>query len=697
MKLTAPSRAASTLALIMVLLVATTIFAQQLSEQRSSDGTTAKLVTEYISRYHISQKPVDDAISAQLFKRYLEQLDPRKLYFTDADIQRLGGYRENLDDQLKAGDVSFANVAFDLYLERLAQRVKLAHELIDAKQDFTVDEGLDVEADKIDWAKSEEEINDRWRKWIKFEKLTLILDDTPEDKIKERLHQRYHTIGVSGPQTEDSEKLEWYLSSLAHCFDPHSSYMSPMSREDFRISMELKLQGIGAALRSEDGYTIVASIVPGGAADKDGRLKKEDKIIGVDKGDGEMVDVVEMKLNKVVRMIRGKQGTQVRLKVKRPDHPDEKDSTKVVKGDTLVYELTRQTIELTTSEVRGEIIQTGDRLKGTHSRIGVVNIPSFYRDFQGAQQGDDFKSTSRDVLKVLEDFHAKGGVDLIVIDLRMNGGGALSEAIEVSGLFVNQGPIVQVKEPGGKKEVHEDPIPDVAYSGPLVVLCNRLSASASEIFAGVIKDYRRGIILGDTTTHGKGTVQNVTPVGRQGVSAIFGNGEDRGALKLTISQFYRVNGVSTQNLGVESDVVLPSLIDHMDFGEQFLDNALKADRIAQADDFKPLQEYKVTPEVISTLVQNSQARVTKDPEFQKLGREIDQYIVRKQRKQISLNLEKRRKERLEDSDLKNKEDKLTSEDPAEGPIFPENFYNNEVLRIGLDYTSLLQSMKTAGK
>ncbi|MGE3316112.1 MAG: carboxy terminal-processing peptidase [Planctomycetaceae bacterium] len=692
MKLLAPSRAASSLTLGMVLLVATTMFAQQLSETKSGDGKTAQTVAEMISRFHISQKPIDDQISTQLFDRYLEQLDGRKLYFTQADIDGLSGYRTQLDDLLKGGDISFAYRAFDIYTARAAERISMAQKFIDAEHDFSLNEELEVDAEKLPWAATEKEVSERWRKQIKYDLLALLLDDTSLSTARERLHKRYHTLSLAAAQTEDSEKLEWFLSALTHCFDPHSSYMSPQSREDFRISMELKLEGIGAALRSEDGYTIVANVVPGGAADKDGRLKKEDKIIGVDKGDGEMVDVVEMKLSKVVRMIRGKGGTIVRLKVKTPDKPDEKDPSKVIKGETNIYELTRQMIELTSSEVKGEIMQSGDRLKGVPSmRIGVINIPSFYRDFRGAQKGlDNFKSTARDVQNVLQDFRDKGGVDVVVIDLRMNGGGALSEAIEVSGLFIDQGPVVQVKEPGDEKETHDDVNPGVVYSGPLVVLCNKLSASASEIFAGVIKDYRRGIIVGDSSTHGKGTVQNVMNVGNKGIP--FFAGEDRGALKLTISQFYRVNGDSTQNQGVHSDVVLPSLIDHMDLGEQSLDNALKFDHIPAAD-YQPLN--MVTPQVISSLMQNSQARISKDPEFQKLAHEIDQYLTRKNKKTISLNLDDRRKEKLEDNKYKSKEEKLTSEDPTDGPIFPDTNYNNEVLRIGIDYAQLLHDMKTA--
>jgi carboxyl-terminal processing protease len=324
----------------------------------------------------------------------------------------------------------------------------------------------------------------------------------------------------------------------------------------------------------------------------------------------------------------------------------------------------------------------------------VIRIPSFYRDFRGAQRGEEnFKSTSRDVEKVLSDFRDQGGVDVVVVDLRFNGGGALSEAIEVSGLFIDEGPIVQVKDPSGEREPHRDPIPGVAYKGPLIVVCNRMSASASEIFAGVIKDYGRGIIVGDTSTHGKGTVQNVMNVSRSLLR--FLNPEDRGALKLTISQFYRVNGDSTQNEGVKSDIVIPSLLDHFDVGESFLDNALAFDQIQPAEytalDF-------ATPEMLSTLRQQSQRRVNADPEFQKLLKDIDRYEERKKKKAISLNLETRRREKIEEEEKnKKKEEETAQESDTEGPVFDDDHYNNEILRIGVDYAGLLKGLTTAKK
>ncbi len=686
MKLKTPSRAASTLTVAMLMLVATTIFAQQFSTAVSNDETTTKRVCQLITRFHINRGEIDDAVSEKLLDRFIEVLDPQKLYFLQSDIDQISAYRQELDDLLKMGNVDFAYRTFDLYVNRLNERIELAHKLVDAEHDFSVDESIVIDADDLSWAQSKAESDDRWRKRIKHDLLSLKLDETPDDEAKEQLHKRYRILHRTVNETESSEKLELYLSALAHCFDPHSDYMSPESLEEFQIAMKLSLDGIGAALRSEDGFTVVAEIVPGGAADKDGRLKVGDKIMAVAQETGEFVDIVEMKLSKVVRQIRGKRGTKVRLRVKAEDT-----------GEVNVYALTRQKIELKSDEVKGEIIQAGDRLEGRQSRIGVISIPTFYRDFAGAQNGDNnFKSTSKDVYEVLMSFRDQGGVDVIVIDLRTNGGGALAEAIEVSGLFIEDGPVVQVKEPDGNEndvEVHFDEDSSVAYSGPLVVLCNRLSASASEIFAGVIKDYRRGIVIGDTTTHGKGTVQNVMPVARQPFA--FLKTTDLGALKLTINQFYRVNGDSTQNLGIPSDVILPSMIDHMDLGESFLDNALKFSRVRPAG-FETVG--MVNSDVISELQKRSANRIAANEEFQELQADIDRYLERKNRKQVSLNEQVRKAERIKDKESKDDEEEEEEEEAntslLDGPVLPDTFYNSEVLAIAADYAELISQART---
>ena len=686
MKLHAPSRTSGVLTISVVFLVATTIFAQQIGGAQGPEQATVKLVADMITKYHISQKPLDDRISAMILQKFIKDLDSQKLYFLKSDIDGFARYRDQLDDLLKAGNVNFAHEVFKLYLQRLDERLAVAHQWIDAAHDFSLDESMMIDGEQVAWAPDVKELNDRWRKRVKYELLSLELDKVATDEAHKRLHKRYETIKRNAHDTEDNEVLEMFLSSVAHCFDPHSSYMSPHTVEDFQIQMRLSLQGIGAALRSEDGMTTVAQIVAGGAAEKDGRLKVGDKIVGVGQDDGDFQDVIEMKLNRVVRLIRGERGTKVRLKVLREA------------GQTTMIELVRQTIELKSSEVKGEIIQTSERLGDAQGspkyRIGVINIPSFYRDFSGAQQGkDDFKSTARDVAKVLAEFKANGGVDAVMVDLRMNGGGALSEAIEVTGLFIDQGPVVQVKEQNGKIKSHDDEEAGLVYGGPLVVVCNRLSASASEIFAAAIKDYGRGIVIGDKTTHGKGTVQNVMPVSSQMFKMIPG-GKDRGAVKLTINQFYRVNGDSTQHRGVESDVVIPSLIDNMDLGESFLDNALAFDHVPAA---RHAQLPFVNAQLVGTLRDNSQKRIAVDPKFQQTLKDIDRYLARKSRKSVSLNEDNLRAEREEDKAAKEveKEEEEHETKSETAPVFAKTEYNNELLYITRDYTGLLKSQKTA--
>ncbi len=682
MKFNSLSKAACAIGVATGLLVVTTIFAQQLSGPSDDDGTTAKYVCRMMSKHHISHGDLDDNIANKLFDSFLSNLDPQRLYFIAADIDEFAKSKPALDDQLREGNVKFAYTVYSRFMKRVEERMALAHKFVDIEHDFTKDEEMTTEPGKQPWAADATEITERWRKRVKFDILGLRLDNQDMGKIRDRLHKRYNTLSKTVAATEGHEVLESYLSSMTHCFDPHSSYMSPETLEEFQISMQLSLDGIGAALRSEDGTTIVAEIVPGGAAEKDGRIKVGDKILAVGQETGELIDIVEMKLSKVVRQIRGKRGSKVRLQVAKADT-----------NESVLYELVRQKIELKEQAVKGEIINTKSRT-GRDARIGVINIPSFYRDFNGAEQGlEDFKSTARDVQAVLTDFRNKGGVDGLVVDLRMNGGGALSEAIEVTGLFIDEGPVVQVKEPGSRVKTYSDDVRG-AFNEPMIVLCNRLSASASEIFAGAIKDYRRGIVVGDSTTHGKGTVQNVMPVNAPMFS--FFDRKERGALKLTINQFYRVNGDSTQKQGVRSDIVLPSLLDHMDLGESSMENALPFDRI-QAANHESLAY--VNQDVITTLTQRSQKRVPENADLQKTQARISEYVDRKNRKTITLNEAKAKAERERDKAKKENEDDLEGDAPPkkDGPIFPDNGYNNEVLSITVDYVDYLKRAATAQK
>lgn len=664
----------------LLLLGVSTVFAQQLSSADPADQETAKLVARMIPKFHLSRGEINDKISSMLLDGFIKDLDPQKLYFLKSDIDEFEKHRTTLDDEIKAGNVDFAYKVFNRYKSRLDHQMAIAHQLVDVEPDFSLDEFIETDAKKLAWANTQEELNERWRKRVKYDLLQFKLDGLTMEEARERLNKRYRNSQLIVDQYSPGEELELYLTSLSKCFDPHSTYMSPQSWEDFEIQMRLSLDGIGAALRGDDGYTVVASIVPGGAAAEEGSLKVNDKIIGVGQGaDGEIEDIFEMKLSEVVRKIRGPRGTVVRLQVK-PENG----------GETKIISLTRKKIELNDSEVKGEIIDGTERL-GRPGKIGVISLPSFYRDFAGAQGGGAFKSAAVDVANVLDQFN-KEGVDVVIIDLRNNGGGALTEAIEVSGHFIDKGPVVQVKEPSGFVQTLDDREPGIKYAGPIVILNNRLAASASEIFAGVIKDYRRGIIIGDTTTHGKGTVQNLMDVAPGQLFSRVKQG-DRGKLKLTIQQFYRVNGDSTQNNGVRSDIVLPSMIDHFDLGESFLDNAVPFDQVPQV---KYSEGRMVNPEMIASLQKKSEARISQNAEFQKLNQSIERYLERKGKTQLTLNKEQAQKERGEEEIAKKETEEALGDDATSvtkpgDPIFPKRFYEDEVLNIALDYVADLKA------
>ncbi|WP_437185500.1 carboxy terminal-processing peptidase [Planctomicrobium sp. SH668] len=672
-------------ALTLLLLGLSTAFAQSISSADPADQETAKLVAKMIPKFHLYRKDIDDNISSSLLDSFLKDLDPQKLYFLQSDILEFEKHRTTLDDEIKAGDVAFAYTVFNRYKQRLDHQMDMAVAIVQENYDFSIDEMIETDPKKQVWSKTQEELDQRWRKRVKFDLLQFKLDGLTIEEAQEKLSKRYRNNRRIVDQYSPGEELEIYLTALLQCYDPHSTYMSPHSWEDFEIQMRLSLDGIGASLKGEDGYTIVAAIVPGGAAAEEGSLKLNDKIVGVDKsGNGEIVDVFDMKLSEVVRMIRGPRGTALRLQVKPADG-----------GETKLISLVRKKIELGESEVKGEIIDTTDRI-GRPGRIGVISLPSFYRDFAGAQGGGTFKSAAVDVARVLESF-ASQQVDAVIIDLRNNGGGALPEAVEVSGHFIDKGPVVQVKEPSGLVNSLDDREPGIKYAGPLIVLQNRLSASASEIFSGVIKDYKRGLIVGDMTTHGKGTVQSLMDVTPGQLFSRVRQG-DRGKLKLTIQQFYRVNGDSTQNHGVRSDIVLPSLIDHFDLGESSLDNALPFDKVAPV---KYSEGRMVNPAIVSDLQKKSETRIAASEDFEKINKAIARYVERKDRTQLTLNEELAKKERGEEEIAKKETEALTSEEAAVpkpgAPIFPKRFYEDEVLNIALDYVADLQAQVTTSK
>ncbi|HID76398.1 MAG TPA: tail-specific protease, partial [Planctomycetaceae bacterium] len=495
------------------------------------DRQIALIVRELLKREHLTKRDVDDEISERCLTTFLKTLDPAKVYFYQQDVDAFMRHKDDLDDQIKRGDVGFAYDVFATFLKRVDQRVGWVDELLRMKHDFTVQEQMVIDPDIATYASSEAEAREKWRKRIKYDLLVLKADGIEGQEAIDKLTRRYHSFGRRMHQTDNDELLEMYLTSLTTAYDPHTTYMSPRTLENFEIQMRLNLEGIGAALRSEEGYTIVAKIIPGGAADKDGRLKVGDRIVGVGQGlEGEIEDVVDMKLSDVVQRIRGNRGTWVRLEV-------------ISEGsnERHVIAIQRAKIELTDSEAQGEVFEEGQKPDGGPYKIGVIDLPSFYMDMAGARRGvPNFRSTTRDVRAILDNFNQQG-VDLVILDLRRNGGGSLQEAINLTGLFIEEGPIVQVKDSDGFVQPYYDLSSDIVWKGPLIVLVSKFSASASEILAGAIQDYRRGLIVGDDSTHGKGTVQSLMDLGQR-LYRITSNAPRLGALKITMQKFYRPNG-----------------------------------------------------------------------------------------------------------------------------------------------------------
>jgi carboxyl-terminal processing protease len=655
--------------------------AAELKEPQASDRQVTLVVGSLLRREHITRRSLDDESSRRGLKLFLETLDPMKLYFYQSDVAEFTARQDDLDDQLKKGDITFAYAVYNRLLARIDERVKTIDELLAMKHDFTVDEEIVIDPESVDYPANAEEARERWRKRIKYDLLSLKADKKSELEAKDRLVRRYHGIAKRMHQTDSDELLEMYLTSFTSAFDPHTNYMSPSNLENFYIQMKLNLEGIGAALKVEDSYTVVTKVIPGGAADKHGKLKVEDRIVSVGQGEGgDMVDVVDMKLNDVVKLIRGKAGTVVRLGV-------------IPNGatETRIYNITRATVELKDSEARGVIFDEGRKPDGRPYRIGVIDLPSFYMDMGGARRGvADFKSTTRDVRKILDDFNAKG-VDAVVLDLRMNGGGSLPEAINLTGLFLDQGPIVQVKDADGRIQHLDDLDRGVAWAGPLVVLTSKFSASASEIFAGAIQDYHRGIIVGDDTTHGKGTVQSLLDLGSQ----LFRVPEppNLGALKITMQQFYRPNGDSTQKRGVVSDVTLPSITNHIkDVAEADLKFALEFDRVPAAQ----FTRYNlISRDIVAELRSRSSTRVKDSPDFDKAQARIRNYLESKERKTRTLNEAKFLAERAEFDADREDERQFEEQENPQGETIKRDYFVNETLAITADYILLLQNHKIA--
>ncbi len=662
-------------------------------------GRNEKLVSQFVwqmmERNHLSKHAVDDEISQRAFDKYIKSLDPTKAYFRQSDLDDFGNWKTQLDDQMKAGDYSAAFQIFDRFVQRVDEKTKMALQLVDEKHDFTTNDEMIVDPDLATYAKTDAEAREMWRKRIKYSLLTLRgRDENPSNEKsdanskldpKEILRKRYQSFQRRVHQMDRVDVVEQYVSSITGSFDPHTTYMSSKTFDNFMIQMNLELDGIGATLQgSEDGYTVIKSLVSGGAAANQGGLKIEDKIAAVAQGDEQgrnadanlvrehgtdFVDATGMNVDDVVDMIRGQAGTIVRLSVLSEDE-----------SGLHTISIVREKIQLEDRAARGEIFEDGKKSDGSPNRIGVLELPMFYAGIN--EDGSAGRSTTTDVRRILDDFNRKN-VDALVLDLRNNGGGSLKEAVDCTGLFIDAGPVVQVKDSYGKIEVLNDTDRGVAWNKPMVVLTSKFSASASEILAGAIQDYRRGLIVGDSTTHGKGTVQTLMNIG-QAVTGRRDAPNDFGALKITIQQFYRPNGDSTQLRGVLADIVLPSVTDKMDVSESDLDYPVDFDHIRPAN-------YRTIPMTSSQLVdllsERSASRRNSSDEFQKQRGNISKYVENKDLKSVSLNEAKflaRRKQLSADSD----EDKAIAEQMSTNEI-QRNFYLDEVLHITSDYVDVL--------
>lgn len=649
-----------------------------LNEPPAITREIVRTVRLLIADNHISHPEINDTVSSHAFDMFIKNVDPLKAYFLASDIDEFRAYENQLDDWFKRNNINFAYAVYKRYLTRLDQVMPIVHQQIDAKHDFTINDTIPADAKEIGFAKTMAELTDRWRKTIKLNFLSLRADGKSDEEIRETLHKRYRTVYNIKSQTDVDELLELYLTSITSVLDPHTTYMAPQEQEEFNTHLKLELKGIGATLRPEDGATIVETLVPGGAADLDGRLKIGDKIVAVGQQDNSPpVETQDMKLKDVVKMIRGEPGTRVKLHVKPK-----------AGGDVQIYEITRAVIKLEDSAAQSQIIEHGNRPNGTPYRFGYIKLPSFYLDMEGARdRKQNFRSTSRDLEAILKKFK-ESKVDAVVLDLSKNGGGSLPEAVAATGLFIDRGTVVQVKTPGGQVEQLDDETRGTAWDGPLIVKVSQFSASASEIFAGAIQDYRRGLIVGDPKTHGKGTVQTLVDL-----EPYINNretGKKFGALKLTIQQFYLPDGRSTQLEGVASDVIIPSLTAKLDVSEGDLDYAIPMDRVAQ----RAHTNYnKVDSQMKIALQQASNERVSKNPEFEKQLAKIDAYVRQKEEKQISLKESEYMALRKELNSEKVEEEQLEAK-AERNSIFYNNFYNQEVLNIAKDYVVALESKST---
>lgn len=602
----------------------------------------------FLSRFHYKPMPLDDAMSEKIFDSFLNDLDGDHLFFTQADVDKFAAARDKLDDGVFERDLSVPFAIFNLYQQRVAERLAYSRELLAKPFDFSKDESYAYDRAKAPWAKTSAELDDLWRKRVKNDWLRLKLANKPSKDIRETLDKRYSNYLDRIHQLNGEDVFQTFMNAYATAIEPHTNYLSPRASENFDIAMRLSLEGIGAVLQRLDEYTAIREIIPGGPAAISGKLNPGDRIVGVGQGEsGPITDVIGWRLDDVVDKIRGAKGTVVRLEVL-PDAagPD---------GKHEILTLTRNKVNVEEQAAKKSVIdvKNGD----TTRRIGVITLPTFYQDFDARRRGDaEYKSATRDVEHLLGELREEK-VDGVVVDLRNNGGGSLDEATDLTGLFIDKGPVVQIRDASGRVEEKSDTRAGTAWNGPLAVLVNRASASASEIFAAAIQDYGRGVIIGEPT-FGKGTVQNLLSMDDMARN----EKSTYGHLKMTVQQFFRINGGSTQLRGVTPEISFPLTVASDEFGESSYENALPWTSIGKAD-YRPVADLKP---VIPMLIARHEARAEKDAEWKNFSDDINTAKRIRAEKTISLNEKVRTTERDEE------EAKRKAREALAGGAFPKN-------------------------
>ncbi|MCH2039418.1 MAG: carboxy terminal-processing peptidase [Saccharospirillaceae bacterium] len=598
-------------------------------EPSRNHSLTSQQIMQNLLRNHYAHQRLDDKMSSKVLDILLEDIDSTRSYFLAGDVQEFEKYRKELDDALARSDMRPGFLIFNRFQQRVSERLSFLMTELKANAKayrFDQDESLELDREEAQWATSQAELNELWRKRLKNSMLNLKLAGKEKDDIIELLTKRYQNQLNRVHQSKPEDAYQTFMNAVTRSFDPHTQYFSPRNTENFNINMSLSLQGIGAVLQTEDEHTKVVRLVPAGPADKAGNLEPADKIVGVGQNaDGEMVDVIGWRLDEVVDLIRGTKGTTVRLEIL-PASGNGSESK--------VVSIVRDEVKLEEQSAQKDIIelQDGNSENPTVRKVGVIDIPTFYIDFQGRMENKpDYRSTTRDVAKLIQELKVEG-VEGLIIDLRNNGGGSLEEAIHLTGLFIPTGPVVQVRSIRGHVEVLKDQDPEVLYDGPITVLVNRLSASASEIFAGAIQDYGRGIVVGGQT-FGKGTVQSLRRL-------------HHGQLKITQAKFYRVSGDSTQHQGVIPDILFPSLFDKDKIGESALDEALAWDTIRPAEHKKSGEVNRLVP----SLRNKHHQRIADNPDFQFMRSQKALITELRDKTQVSLNEKVRKEERQANDD-----------------------------------------------